>query len=347
VNFITGETEPLPESPVFTGSVTASVPILAVREWYGIGTADLAIDAAELRADDARRLVIGEVAASVLAVVTAEQLTDVNRSGLRSALERLELERRRAVHGAGSRLRLLRFEQDVALARATVVAGDEALMRAREALGLALGQSEPWGVSRLVTVADVVQLLQTTCKHVTLDERSDVRAARTEVDIAERQVTDALLQTVPTADVFTTVTGSTVELQNREHLTWVIGASLTVPFYDGGIRYGTMHRAEAEAEQSRTLLEETKRQANVEVSRSERQARVADEQRDIAAQRRDIAREAARLTTIAFEQGAATSFELVETARDERNAELELVLREFDVLQARIVANLSRATCSF
>jgi outer membrane protein, multidrug efflux system len=340
-------TETVPDSPVVTGSVTASVPILAVREWYAIGTEDRNIEAAELRADDARRLVLAEVTNAALAVVTTEQLNDVNRAGLRSALERLELERRRAAHGAGSRLRLLRFEQDVARARTAVITGDEATRRSREALGLALGQSEPWGVSQSISFVEVMKLLQSACHGGSIDERSDVAAAQAEVEVAERRVTEALLLTVPTADAFTTFTASTSELQNRDNIAWTIGASLVIPLYDGGVRYGLMHSAEAVREESRAELDRTRREAQVEVTRSGRDSLVAEQQRELAEQRRDLAREASRLTAIAFEQGAATSFELVETAGDERQAELELVLREFDVLQARVAALLATATCSY
>jgi outer membrane protein TolC len=340
-------TETLPPTPVVTGSVSLSQPILAVREWYSIGTAERAIEASRLRAEDARRLILGSVAGALLAVVTAERLTDVNRSGLKTALERLELERRRAGHGAGTRLRLMRFEQDVARSRAAVIDGDEALVQAREALGLALGLAEPVGIGSRVRVRAIEQLLKRACRSGNVRTRPDVKAAEAELRVAERNVTDADLLAVPFAVASTTATTSNQELENRGHVAWTIGATLTIPLYDGGVRYGVRRQAAAVREQQRARLDQTKREARVEVSQAVRGQKVAEAQRAVARERRDFAREAARLTAIAFEQGAATSFELVETARDEREAELELVLRDFELVQARVTALLAAARCEF
>src|SRR6185436_17046256 len=87
------------------------------------------------------------VASAVIAVVTAERVAELNRIGLRSALERLDLTSRKKGLGAATGLDVLRAQQDAELARATLVSGDESLRQSREALGLALGLPEAVGVS--------------------------------------------------------------------------------------------------------------------------------------------------------------------------------------------------------
>ena len=72
---------------------------------------------------------------------------------------------------------------------------------------------------------------------------------------------------------------------------------------------------------------------------------VAEQSRAVAEQSRDLARETARLTQVAFEAGTATSFDLVESGRRQREAELDLAVREFEAVKAKITALLASASC--
>ena len=49
----------------------------------------------------------------------------------------------------------------------------------------------------------------------------------------------------------------------------------------------------------------------------------------------------------AFAAGAGTSFDLVDAGRNERNAELDLTVKEFEVIKARIAALLATANCNY
>ncbi|MBI4953013.1 MAG: TolC family protein [Myxococcales bacterium] len=338
----------IPTTPVATGTLTASVPIFDLRIWYAIDTADRAVDSVRQRVGDAERRILGAAAGALLAVVTAEKVGEVNRSGLRLALERLELQRRRAKFDVGKRIDLLRNEQDVARARASVLAGDEALRRAREALGQALGASEPYGVSSGVSVAEVERMLARACAPIGASDRPDVLAARADLEVAERGVTDAELMFAPRADLSTTGTVSSDVLgSNRLHGSWSVQAVLTWPIYDGGVRYGTLRRVRALRDEQQARLDGVERAAGVEAAQASRGVAVAAEQRSYAAAQRELAREAAELSARAYEAGDATSFELIESARQARDAELALALREYEVVQARIAAVLTSASCHF
>ena len=337
----------VPISPVVTGSLTASVPILALREWYGVETAERAVEASRQRADDVERRTLANAAAAVLGVVTAEKLGEVNRNGLRASLERLELEQRRQKNQIGKRLDLLRIDRDVAGARAAVLASDEAALRAREALGIALGEDTAYGVAPDVSIDDIDRMLAAACKTGDAGDRPDVLAARTDLDLAERGVTDSKLAFAPRADLSTTATVSSDQLSNRKHYAWSVQAVLTWPIFDGGVRYGTTRRAEAVRDEAEVRLDATKRGVDVELAQASRAISLAEAQRDLTLGRRALAAESAALTQRAFEAGEATSFELVESARQAREADLELTLRDFDVAEARIAARLAAATCDF
>ncbi|WP_437718576.1 TolC family protein [Sorangium sp. So ce448] len=332
-----------------SASLTLRQPILAPRAWYGIGTARRSVDIARLSLEDRRRVTVGAVADAVVSIVTAERVSEINRVGLRSALERLELTRRRERLGTGTKLDVVRAEQDVALARATLVSGDEALRKARETLGAVLGERGEVGVPQGFSLNAIAAEVQSECAEARSDQRADVRAARAELEIAERNLTDAKLAFAPYVDLSSTLSARTSigdeSTRRARSWGWSISAVLTVPLWDGGARYGDLQISRAAVEQQRVRLGAVERTAGLETTQAVRGVAVAEQARAVAEQSRDLARETARLTQVAFEAGTATSFDLVESGRRQREAELDLAVREFEVVKAKITALLASASC--
>ncbi|MGK3994022.1 TolC family protein [Sorangium sp. So ce1024] len=348
-----GQDPTIPRSDLFptsaSASLTLSQPILAPRAWYGIGTANLSVEVAKLSLEDRRRVTIGAVADAVVSIITAERVSEVNRVGLRSALERLELTRRRERLGTGTKLDVVRAEQDVALARATLVTGDEALRKAREALGAVLGERGEVGVPPTFSLNGIAAEMQSQCAQGRSDQRADVRAARAELEIAERNLTDAKLAFAPYAELSSTLQaqtafGNDLGISTRSW-EWSISAVLTIPIWDGGARYGDLRVNRALVEQQRARIGVAERAAELDTAQAVRGVAVAEQARAVAEQARDLARETARLTQVAFEAGTATSFDLVESGRRQREAEIDLAVREFEVVRAKITALLASASC--
>jgi outer membrane protein TolC len=351
-------------------ALTIAQPILAPRVWHAIGTARRTEQAVKLTSDDQKRLVVAAVANAIVAVVTAERVSEVNRSGLRSALERLDLFQRKLKLGSGTLLDIVRAEQDATLARATLVSSNEALLQAREGLGLALGSSEAYGVPASISLNDIEASARATCSPATPDGRADVLAAKADLEISERAVTDVKLAYLPTAEVSTTFalsrSGSSDDATrtseslgsgsrettsdstgNSTQYSWSIQAVLSIPIWDGGSRYGSMRSARAVVSQQKERVEATRRGATLESNQALRSIQVADQRRLLAEKNRDLAKQNANLTQKAFESGASTSFELVEAARRLREAELDLAVREFDLVKAKITALLANANCAY
>ncbi|HEV8247521.1 MAG TPA: TolC family protein, partial [Polyangiaceae bacterium] len=199
-------------SPLETGSIpdpattwnaglNLRVPVFAPKVWYDHGTAKDSIEATRLSSKELERQVLASVANSIVSVVTAERLAEVSRVSLKSALSTLDLNKRREALGASSALDVLRAEQEVQLARGQVVSSDEGLLRAREALGLALGTSESWSVTPDIKIDQLADDAKTSCRAQTnVADRPDVRAQAANVAIAERRVKGVDWSFWPTVD---------------------------------------------------------------------------------------------------------------------------------------------------
>lgn len=325
---------------------TLRVPVLSARNWYDYATSKRSIEQAQITGDDAERLIIGGLAESLVSVVTAERVAEVTRVNLKAALSTLELNKRRTRLGAGSAVDVLRAQQEVARSRAQVVEADESLATSREALGQALGYTEPYGVTPDLRMDQLRKDAVETCpKTVDPADRADVRAAAMGEAIAERNVKSVMYGFLPTIDLVSTLNYSSLDSPTNPHTTWTIGAALTWHLYDGGLRYGERQVNEALLTQSRQQGIEAERQARFEASQAARRVHVAAASLQIAEESRRVAKDNAKLARAKFINGSGTSFDMVDTQSTARQAELEVTVKEFELLRAEIIAFLALASC--
>ncbi|MDB4939377.1 MAG: Heavy metal efflux outer membrane protein CzcC family [Labilithrix sp.] len=335
-----------PPSDYLTGQLVATQPVLALRAWYGIGTARVASDAARLSFDDAKRLIALSVANAIVGVVTAERIAELNRVGLSNALSRLELTVRKTALGGATGLDVVRARQDVEIARATLVAGDETLRQSREALGLALGIPEQVGVPPTVDISGLEHDARTTCKpSATVDARPDVAALRTRVEVAHRGVNDVKYQFAPLVNLQSGLATTTTDTGSSPNTTWNVQAVLSVPLWEGGARYGLLRDARAQEDIAAQNLEAGRRNAVIQVVQARRGVTVAEDRRRVAGAARDLAVETDRLVRLAYQEGRGTSLELITAAQSLRESETQLALRDFELVQSRVLAVLALASC--
>ena len=358
--FITKETQVLgspgdpprtvttPQSDYFNGGITLQQSIVNVQTWHTIKTNRENEKMQRLSADDISRQITLGTATAVVAVVASERVAELNRIGLRTALERRELTSRKQVLGVGTGLDVVRADQDVSSARAAIVTGDESLRKSREALGLALGLPEQVGVAKTINVDAVAQEAERTCPRVEkLAQRADLEAAQKRVEIAERNVSNVELNFLPTISAQSQISTTTADLGNSaQRSSWSVTAVLSIPIWDGGARYGSLRSARALRDESGFALESQRRNATIEVAQARRSVSVAEASLDVARQTQRLAARVDQLTQTAYRAGQGTSLELVTAASALRQAEIGLALREFDVVSARLQALFALAHCS-
>jgi outer membrane protein TolC len=331
---------------VWNAGASLRQPLLDLRAWHDVSTSEKATEAATVSAEDVERQALGALADTIVSVTTAERLAEVSRVSLRSNLSTLDLTQRRMRLGAASAVDVLRADQEVAVNRSDVVQADESVRRAREALGIALGYPEGWGVAPNISVDGLAADAQSVCTRISdPEQRSDVRAARLNVEVSERNTSSVSYGNAPTVDLVSDISYTT-QPNSARAVQWSIGAVLTVPIYDGGRLTAERGVNDATAEVARQQLTESARVARLEAVQAERSIQVAEADFIVSRQARDIAEESARLARIAFVHGTGTSFDLVDSARRQRLAEIDVTLKEFEVVRARITALLALSNCN-
>jgi outer membrane protein TolC len=337
----------------YGASVDLKQPLINFNAWYSVGTAKERTRVADLSEKDTQRTLLATAAQAAVSVITASRVADSNRVSLASDLSTLELTKRRAALGAATAVDVLRTEQEVATARAQLVTGDESLRQAREALGAALGFTEGWGVSTDLRVEDLERTASSACKSVgDLNARSDVLSAQHNVLAAKRDRNAVDYTFLPTVDLVSHLSYAnpytlTVNGSSLGNLTqWTIGAQLNWTLFDGGDRYSQIQSTDAAETIASEQLTQKKRDATLQLTQADRAILVAQASLEVSTSARDVAKEQARLARLAFINGSGTSFDLVDSARALREAEIDLLIKQFQVFQARLTAFLSKANCT-
>jgi outer membrane protein TolC len=336
----------LPVPDTITGGVSLSQDIVNLQEFDQIGINRIMERAAHQTVDDTKRTQELALATQVVTVVTAERSAEINRVGLKVALEQLELTRKKAADGAATGLDIVRAQQNAANARAALVAGDETLRQAREALGLALGIPEETGVSPSLRVDGFATDALRSCHAVVdLDHRPDLASAATNVEVAKRNLRNVWYSFLPTLGGTASLSATSVAPAGYPNPTFSIGAVLSVPIWDGGTRIGNVKNAGAAEDIAAETLEGLKRQAIIQLEQAQRGLEVAESSVRVAREQRDLAAENDQMTQTGWMHGQGTSVDLVTASEAHRQAELALALAEFNVVKARLAANLALATC--
>ncbi|XHF26702.1 TolC family protein [Corallococcus exercitus] len=344
----TGTGTKAPSAPLGTLSATLTQSIIDVSAWRGLASAKASESASVANLQDVQRRLTQGLAQVLVATVAAERAAEINRVGLRQALERQALTQRSFELGAGTQLDVVRVGQDVAVARQSLVAGDEQLRRTRESLGLSLGEDHGVGVNPAFNLAGLVDQTRRDCAPLQdVSARPDLVAQRSNVDAARESRRQASAGYLPTLGLSSTLVGFTTDPGFGRFATWNVSAVLSVPLWEGGQRGGLVREREGIEQQAAQSLEATRRNVGVEISRARRGVEVAEALLKTAAESLELADRTDRLTRRAFEVGRGSSLELVQSGAALRQAQLALVLREFELVQARLDAFLTEARCDW
>lgn len=324
----------------------ASWQVGNLRSYYSIGTANLNVDVSERAFAEQRRELANSVLDALLGTLVTARVAEANRVGLRAALEREQLARTRLHFGQGTTLDIDRAASDVVAARGEIVRGDEALRRAREALGLALGSSTPIAAADEIDIDRFEQAVVDTCKlNRALEERPDVAAARLRVRATERASTEIYLQFAPSLSIASHVSYNSMVTYGPK-TTWDLTAMLNVPFFDV-TRYAQLEDARAATRQALADLNTVRLQALVEVSQAQRASDVAQQSVAIAEDARAVAERIDQSTRAMYADGLGTSLELVNSAQELRRTRLSAIQARFELARARSAQILALAECQY
>lgn len=315
-----------------SGAVTLTVPIIVPQRWAAWRRAGANAEAAQATADDERRrvaVVAGRAWLSALAqqrvVAAAERGVEVSRAHLDAAAARRSA-------GIGAELDEVRVGQELSVAKQQLASAKAQLTRLWEQLGVSMGVDGP------ASAADDEPGLALPTEKMDVTERTDVKAAeaRTQANrvAASLDYTDYLpLVTALAQPAYQNPPTLTVPL-----FSFTAQLVVTLPLYDGGLRYGQQKVRRANLEQSIAQLEQTRRQAASELRAAVAQVQLADDGLNAARDAHKQAQRALQLSQAALQAGGLNALDVIDVDRRSRDAATTVALAEDAARQARLEA---------
>ena len=143
-----------------------------------------------------------------------------------------------------------------------------------------------------------------------LRDRPEMAAAKANEEIAARLHTDAVLQFFPTLSANAAYRYNNVEDFSGRTLSWAVTIALTLPLYDGGLRYVALKDASSKEREARLSTRSQVARIEDELRRGQLDLESARALREEADQALVYARENEELVRAQFEAGTATQVEV-------------------------------------
>jgi outer membrane protein TolC len=310
-----------------------TVPIVNPKAWANWSHSSDNVDVAKANHADTRRVVATNVARAYLAVITQKRVLEVSERARDAAKAHYEYAHQRFAGGVGNRIDEVRAAQELASDEAQVQLARSGVAKTREALGVVVGVDGPLDAmedSGLAEPPPLAAALGDTTK------RADIIALEHRAQAADHTVRDSWTDYSPY------LTGLLQPFyQNPPTLTmprtgWQAQLVLTLPLYDGGLRYGQKKEREVNAAEARATIDGTLRQAKADVRAAFVAMQRADDGLRAARDAAALAKQAFELAEIAYRAGATTNIEVIDAERRSRDADTSVAIAEDTARQARL-----------
>jgi outer membrane protein TolC len=269
-----------------------------------------------------------------LEVISQKRVIEVDERALANAKAHYDYAHTRLTGGVGNRVDDVRAEQEMMSDQAQLEASFAAIARAREALGILVGDDRPLDVIDTVAFPEG-PALDTALSEVT-NRRPDVIVSQLRLKAADQIRKDDYADYLPfligTIEPFYQAPPTLTQPRTG----WQAQLLLTVPFYDGGLRYGLADERAALSAEARTDYEALLRQARSDVRVAFEEVKRAEASLEAATSAARLARDALDLANVAYRAGATTNLEVVDAERRARDAETQAVVAEDSARQARL-----------
>jgi outer membrane protein TolC len=317
------------------GALSFQLPVFNGRVFPAIATASQRVDVARLDEAQQRQELLLAVASAYYSGVQLLELAKVafrtaenTRDHAIQAQARFEAGQIQRSASVRARVDVLRADEEVRRASYSYAATKSQLAQLTGLRDTAFELEAPREPPPEIR-GDLRQLLERA-----LRDRAEMAAARANVEIAARLKTDAWAQFLPTLAFNATGRYNSQADFEGHNLTWAVTLALTLPLYDGGLRYVALKDADSRAREARAQergqsarIEDELRRARLDLD-SARALRTQSEQTLL------YARENEQLVSAQFEAGTATQVEV-------SDAESALFQSEQTAIQQRLAVQLA------
>ena len=320
------------------GNLQLVLPLLQPTAWANWSRAVDLVDVTRMSFADTQRLVALATARAYLTAYAEHLVVDAETQARENARAHLKFAQKRLQGGVGNRIDAVRAAQELASDEAQLQAALAQLARARGALGVLMGID-----GATVDVAEGSaqgQLPPAPALSVALkgghEKRTDVKVGEERIRATDHSLNMTYTEYLPTLALVAQVFAQDYASFSTPSAGWQAQVLLSVPLYDGSLRYGHAHEREASLSIARLTQENTVRQAESDVRAAFEAFNRAQTGLVSAREATQLAHEALSLADLAYRAGATNELDVIDAERRARDADTSTASAEDTALQAQL-----------
>ncbi len=244
---------------------------LSVRELTALKVAGQTITKNEFDLDATKSDFVLIVASAYYDVMKAKKALEIAAANMERLTQYRNSVEKRVIVGELTKTSLLRSEGELSGARADYLKATNAFQLARFALVRITGIEDEFRLKE-TALPEQDNIALTNLRSIAFDKRSDLKSYDMQAKMAEGYVTYALGAFWPSINIFAIFNrvvqypasaSAATQTLNREIM--VAGASLTFPFFEGGLRVAEYREAKAKERQAKLAYDDFKKNVDIEL----------------------------------------------------------------------------------
>ena len=305
------------------------VPILTPVAWAQRNQAGDQVVVAQQNEKDVRRQVAIAAGQTYLAIIARRRVLDLNSRARDNARAHYEFANQRFQGGIGSRLNMLRAEQEMLSDDTRVEEALLVIQQSQEALGVLVGAPGPVDAIDYPSFNIPDELGQLT-------NRTDIQLILAREAAAQRVYSDSWKDRLPSLNAAFTPTLLEPSGLFAKQFSWRAQVLFAVPLLDSGFRAGEKAQRLADLNSIKFERANLERQAASDI-RIARDAVASTTRAFVQAQAAaNRANQVVMITDVAFREGASTNIEVLDAQRQARDVETQAAIAEDALKRAQL-----------
>lgn len=286
-------------------------PLFNARTFAGIKQARAAYDLNQVNTKNLEDYLLHSVDITYYSALTAKKYLAAAEKAVVLRQEHLKIAKAKFEVGDQPKITILRAEIDLNQAEQDVKTAEISVELVREAIGLLIGRDPDFSLVEPEPSKRPGETLESFISRA-LAQRRDLVAANITLDIAERSKRDAWYRFLPTLALTGMFRATDTKGFTGEYYTWNVGLALSIPLYDGGLRYAELETAESKIRQAQIQIDQVKASIRSEIRQNWLSLESAEANLEKSRRTLELANEQTQLAKVSFEAGAITNLEVLD-----------------------------------
>lgn len=290
---------------------TISQPLFLAQAISTIKNAYNGFDLAQINTENAEDYLLHSVEVAYYGALATKRFLEIARHAVEIRQEHLKVANAKFEVGETAKITVLRAEIDVNQSEQDVKRAENSLALAKEVIRLLIGHYQDFSLVPPEPPRRPAQTMEEYI-HKAMEQRRDLTSAKLELAIAEQLKNDAWYRFLPQLVATGMYRLSDVKGFTDRYDQWQIGLALSVPLYDGGLRYAYLKEAKSKIREATVKIEETQQSIVSEIRQFWLKMEMAEANLIKARRSVELAREQVELAMAAFEAGTSTNLEVLD-----------------------------------